>query len=46
MKGKAEVTVTLTVEGEEMYGENLAQHIKMGLDEQFDDVEKLDIYTL
>lgn len=44
--GRAEVSFKGEVEGDGMYGEQLADEIAERLNEAFDGVEDVDIYTL
>lgn len=43
---KAEVSAVLGVDEEELWGEELEQEIEDRLNEAFDSVERVDIYTL
>ncbi len=44
--GKAEISLTVEVDEDELYGAALEAEIKRRLEDAFDDTEKVDIYTL
>lgn len=46
MRGSAEVSAVLSVDGEEMYGQKLDDEIRIRLEDAFDDVDDLDVYLL